>query len=112
MHALAAEVVAEGGPSAPAWAFFTAISLALIAILGQQLQAKRAANIAKNEAADAKTQATQANENAAEAAQNTAGISNGFAKTVGGKLDRILSKQDALEQSLREHIEWHLENRE
>jgi hypothetical protein len=100
---LAAELVSPGGPSAPVWAFFTAITLAILGIIGQQVSAKRAANEAKIEAA-------KAAKNSRQASENTANLSNGFAGNVDSKLNRILGKQDDMERAFREHLEWHLDN--
>jgi len=102
MEIIAADLVAPGGPSAPVWAFLTAIGLGILGIIGQQISAKRAANEAKIKAAEAAV-------NAKAASENTANISNGFAGNVDSKLNRILGKQEQLEVSFREHLEWHLE---
>lgn len=99
----AAELVAAGGPSAPVWAFFTAISLGIIGLIAQQLAAKKAAN-------EAKIEASKSAESAATAAANTSNISNGFAGKVDRKLDRIIREQDSLSNAFREHLEWHLNN--
>lgn len=103
MQYLATEIVAPGGPSAPVWAFFTAISLALIGVLAQQISAKRTAN-------DAKIEAAKAAKNSQKAQANTEALSNGFAESVGTKLDRIQRSQDSLGKAFREHLEWHLDN--
>lgn len=97
---LAAELVAAGGPSAPVWAFLTAISVGILALIGQQLSAKRAANEAKVKAAEAATSAKKAE-------ANTANISNGFASDVDRDLKAILKIQTDLERSFRGHLEWH-----
>lgn len=98
---IAEELVAPGGPSAPVWAFLTAITVALLGVIAQQISAKRAANEAKMEAA-------KAAKNSQKAQENTAGISNGFAGSVGRKLDRIITNQDSLETAFRDHLEWHV----
>jgi len=105
----AEELVAPGGPSAPVWAFFTAISLALIGVLAQQLKARFDLKAARNEA-------SKAHESAQAAQKNTASISNGFAGRVDRKLDDIGSAQESLlslvasvDERLSHHLEWHLE---
>lgn len=99
------DIVAPGGPSAPVWAFFTAISLALIAVIGQQISARRQAH-------DAKIEATKAAKNAKAAQENTASLSNGFASRVDRKLDAIITEQDSQGDALRKHLEWHLNRKE
>lgn len=91
-----APAVAPGGPSAPAWAFFTAISLALIAIVPLVI----------NSFLNSK----QARISADQAAKNTQAVSNGFAGTVTKKLDDILKEQSELRKDHSEHLEWHLNN--
>lgn len=100
---LADGLVASGGPSAPVWAFFTAISVALLAVIGQQISARKAAN-------EAKIASAKAAENSLAAKENTANISNGFAGSVGNKLDRIISEQIKLSDAFRDHLEWHVNN--
>lgn len=108
---VASELVASGGPSAPVWAFFTAISLALIAILGQQLKARTDLRKTRDEA-------SKASESAAAAQENTVNVSNGFVGRMDRKLDRIeeavadtnASLQDT-QRALREHLDWHLRER-
>jgi len=97
-----ADLIANGGPSAPVWAFFTAISLALIGVIAQQIAAKRAAN-------DAKIEAAKAAQNSEKAQKNTENLANGFASSVGRKLDKILTEQSELAKAFREHLEWHLD---
>lgn len=97
----AEELVTSGGPTAPVWAFFTAISLALIGIFSQQIAAKRAAKEAQIKAAEAAKDSRLAQE-------NTSNISNGFAGNVDAKLNRIIDKQDETHAALRKHLEWHL----
>jgi hypothetical protein len=99
---LVEEMVSPGGPSGPVWAFFTAISLALIGVLGQQIAARHEAKAAKHEA-------SKANENAAKAAQNTTNISNGFVGRMDRKLDCLQQSADETQKALREHLAWHLE---
>jgi len=89
------QLVHEGGPSAPAWAFFTAISLGILTLIGQQLSARKRID----EAAD----------NADIAVHNTSNVSNGFVARVDDKLNRIMATQDDMSKALRDHLEWHLE---
>jgi len=95
------DIVAPGGPSAPVWAFLTAISLGIIALIQQQLSAKKAAN-------EAKVLASKAAENADKAQANTTSISNGFAGRMDSKLDSIIAEQNSQGNALRKHLEWHL----
>lgn len=91
-----ADVIADNGSNMVAmWSFLTAISLGLLALMGQQISAKR-------EAKAAHVEATKAQE-------NTANLSNGFASGVDSKLTRIIDKQDKLNDAFREHLEWHLD---
>jgi len=103
MFLVSEELVSPGGPSAPAWAFFTAITLALIGVYSQQIAARREAKATKQEAA-------QANENETIAKENTTNISNGFVDRVDFKLDDIRKAQSETNNALRKHLEWHLEN--
>lgn len=115
----AAELITDGGPSAPAWAFFSAISLALIAVLGQQLKARSDAK-ANREALERVERGTvQAVESATAAQENTTNVSNGFVGRMDRKLDRITDTVEdtrkalrETEQALREHLEWHLDQKE
>lgn len=58
----------------------------------------------KHKADDAKTASE-------EAVENTKNISNGFARDVGGKLDHIIDQQSSLETALRDHLQWHVEQK-
>lgn len=102
---LAAETVAPGGPSAPAWAFFTAITLASIGILAQQLKAH-------SDLKALKEQLKATRDEAKKAVENTANTSNGFANTVQTSLRRIEENQSKMNDAFREHLEWHLEKGE
>lgn len=99
---LAEELVTPGGPSAPAWAFFTAITLALIGILQQVITTKR-------EARQAKVIASETHKCAEEAASNTVNVSNGFTSRMDRKLDTIHVMVQETNDALRKHLEWHLE---
>lgn len=100
---LAEELVAAGGPSAPVWAFLTAISLGILAMIGQQITAKRTARETKDEAVKAHAASVKASE-------NTLPVSNGFVSRVDRKLDSIITEQNKQGNALREHLEWHLNN--
>ena len=114
-----ADLVTHNGPSAPAWAFFSAISLALIGVLAQQLKARSdikqqnaLIEAAKSEAQKAKNEAQKAGESASQAEANTANLSNGFASSVLAKLGRIEQLQQDSEKAIREHLKWHLDRSE
>jgi hypothetical protein len=102
MGYLAEEIVTPGGPSAPAWAFFTAITLALIGIFGQQIAARRTAKETKDEV-------TKAVESASAAQENTVNVSDGFAQRMDRKLDAITKQQHETNAALRRHLEWHID---
>jgi hypothetical protein len=55
-----------------------------------------------------KHKADDAKDASEKAVENTANISNGFAHNMGSKLDRILEQQSEMGTSLRDHLEWHL----
>lgn len=112
----AQELISPGGPSAPVWAFFTAISLAVIAVLGQQLKARSDMRQLKATSERVENEAIKAHESAAQATSNTQNVSNGFVSRVDRKLDRIQETADTTnlalrktEEALRKHLEWHLE---
>lgn len=112
----AQDLIAPGGPSAPVWAFLTGISLAVLAIISQQLKAKSDLKQMKMHSEVAQNEASKAHKSAAEAQQNTASIANGFASRVLGKLERIHETQQetdkairSIARSQREHLQWHLE---
>jgi len=87
------------------WTFLTAMSAGILAIIGAQVKARIDAKEAKDKAANAA-------DNAQQAVDNTKNIANGFVGTVYAKLDRIISKQDAQDEALRRHLEWHLNHKE
>ena len=99
---LANELVAPGGPSAPVWTFLIALTTGVLAIIGQQISSRRAANEAKIEAAKAAANSLQAKE-------NTTNISNGFVGRMDRKLDSIGTQITNLDTAFREHLEWHLD---
>lgn len=88
---LAEDLIAPGGPSAPVWAFFTAISLAIIGLFGQLIATKREARATRDEAIQAK--------------ENTINVSNGFTARMDRKLDSIMQWQ-------LDHQEYHLKQGE
>lgn len=98
---LATELINDNGISGVAAALFTALiggmATAIVGIF--QVKAK---------AIEAKARAIEAKEEAEQARLNTTNISNGFASNVDTKLDRIIEKQDKLDDALRNHLEWHL----
>lgn len=107
----AEDLISPGGPSAPVWAFLSVLVTAAFTTLGVLLKAKSDAHYARIEAKKAGDEAQKANESATQAQTNTANLSNGFASSVLGKLDRIHQSQQETEKALREHLQWHL-NRE
>lgn len=56
-----------------------------------------------------KHKASEAKEASEKAVANTKNVSNGFARNVDSKLNRIIKQQDSLEESLRDHLQWHVE---
>jgi hypothetical protein len=98
------ELISENGISVIAAAFFTALFAAVSAI-GVQIVKNR------GEVRDLRDVTVEAAEHAENAEKNTVNVSNGFARKVDTKLDQIIRKQDELEGSIREHLEWHLNNK-
>jgi hypothetical protein len=107
---IAEGLISPGGPSAPVWAFLSAITLAVLAIIGQQLKAKSDLRQLREQSEMAQSEATKAHKSAEKAQANTANISNGFASSVLGKLERIELSQQKTEEGFRNHLQWHLEN--
>lgn len=110
------ELVTSGGPTGPAWAFFTAMSLALVGVLAQQLKARSDLKQLKATSERVEDEAIKAHESAAQAQENTTNVSNGFVGRMDRKFDRLFDavqeirrSQTETEKALREHIEWHLE---
>lgn len=115
---LAEEIVAPGGPSAPAWAFFTAMTLALLGIIGQQLSARSQLRQLKADSEATRNDASKASASATAAQANTNNVSNGFVARMDTKLDRIQDTQQATNEDIRKvstalnrHLEWHLSER-
>jgi hypothetical protein len=103
------ELVTPGGPSAPAWAFFTAITLAIIGVLAQQLKAHSDLKQLKAQAETIQHEASKANESAIQARENTVNLSNGFVSRMDRKLDSIQATANETSEALRDHLAWHLE---
>jgi len=102
-----ADLLKEGGMSAPAWAFFTAILLALIALLKESIQARHAATAAKKAASEASDQID-------EVRKLSEPTGNGFAeKVLKGQEDIVLRLkrlevgQDAHAGTLMAHLLEH-----
>jgi hypothetical protein len=103
-------------PSAPAWAFFTAISLGIIGILAQQLKAFSDVKQLKAQSEAVRSEASKAHKSAAKAEENTKNVSNGFVDRMDSKLDILTGSQEALlslvtsvDDRLSQHLHWHLE---
>src|SRR5215471_18048356 len=103
-------------PSAPAWAFFTAITIGIIGLIAQQLKARSDLKAIRAQTGDAKYEASKAHQSAVTAAKNTTNVGNGFAGRMDRKLDEIAGGQEALfslvtavDQRLSQHLQWHLE---
>jgi len=118
MSIAAGELIAPGGPSLPVWSFLTAISLALIGVLAQQLKARSDLKQIKAQAETATDEASKARQSASKAEANTINVSNGFVSRMDRKLDSITASQQTLieaqrktDHALREHLEWHLSQR-
>lgn len=94
-----------------AWAFFSAITVALIGVLGTQLKSRSDVKRVTALSERTKDAATKAAESANAAKANTANVSNGFASAVLGRLDRIHAQQLKTDEALRKHLEWHLDQR-
>ncbi len=115
---MADQIVNGNGTSSIALAFFSimipllvAIATGIFKLLGQNREAKYAAD----KAAD---KASVAADNSKKAADNTRSVSNGFAGDVVRKLDhiietqdRIIERQNGFDESLREHLSWHLDTK-
>lgn len=106
----------EIGPSAPAWAFFTAISLGIIGILAQQLKAFSDVKQLKAQSEAVRSEASKAHKSAAAAEENTKNVSNGFVDRMDSKLDILTGSQEALfslvtsvDDRLSHHLQWHIE---
>lgn len=72
-----------------AWGFFTADSIALIAVIGQQLDARRKINRTTNKVEEVSDKADVAAVAAKLAADNTRNVSNGFAIGVRSDLKEL-----------------------
>jgi hypothetical protein len=110
-YAAEADIVTNGGPSAPAWAFFTALTVGVLALITQQLNARSELRRIRTQTERTTSEASKAAKSAVQAEKNTqelSGLSNGFAGRVDNKLDEILRVQQATEDALRDHLQWHL----
>jgi hypothetical protein len=56
-----------------------------------------------------KHRAEDAQDAAQKAVENTKNVSNGFAGSVGSKLDQIIQGQVDVRNRLEKHLEWHLD---
>jgi hypothetical protein len=101
---LVQEIVNDNGILVVAGAFFTALFGAVSAI-GVALVRNRQAT------EDLKSVTIQAAECAEQAQVNTIGVSNGFVGRMDSKLNQIIANQDGLEKAIRDHLDWHLNNR-
>jgi gas vesicle protein len=106
---LADELVAPGGPSAPVWAFFTALIGGVIALLSAQIKAK-------NDASQLREEIRKTRESTEKAEKNTRNVSNGFAGRVDSNFETLISAQEKttdnlgkLQAAFQKHLEWHLE---
>lgn len=104
-----ADLISQNGPSAPAWAFFTALTSGVLLLIGQQLKVHSEVKRGNAEAEEAKSEAHKAAESATKAQKNTANLANGFAGRVDAKLDQIIVAQRDTDKALREHLKWHLD---
>ncbi len=102
---LSADLINTNGISQIALAFFTA----LFGMVGWLIKIRYDE---RKEIRDAKEQAKIAAESAGGVAANTKNVSDGFAGTVLGGLRRIDERLDTLEEAQREHLQWHLHQKE
>jgi hypothetical protein len=105
---LAGELINDNGTSSVAFAFFTALLATTSATIIGIIKVRQDAKEAKDNALEASTAAKKAQ-------TNTTNVSNGFASSVGGKLDSLIDGQiqirravDDQADALRKHLEWHL----
>jgi len=105
----APELINDNGISAIALTFFTALFGAVATVLVQVIKSKNAAREAAEKADEAQAKAEAAR-------KNTVNVSNGFAGGVDKKLtflvdevSRLRDAVDRTEQSVRKHLEYHLE---
>lgn len=107
---IAESLINDSGISSTALTLF-AIIIGGLATAGVGIYKVRA------EQREAKVAAEEAKDAAIQAAKNTVNVSNGFASSVGGKLDRIVTltlvnteKINDIGTGLREHLQWHMDN--
>lgn len=103
MHYLANDLINDNSISGVAFAFFSAITAGVSAIVVAVLQLKSKASEAKSAALEAKAEAEQAK-------LNTTNISNGFAGDMGRKLDRITELTLENNRTILQHLSWHTNN--
>lgn len=106
---LSADLINTNGISQIALAFFTALFGMIGWLIKLRYDERKELRDARKAVEEARKEAKTAAENAAEASSNTRNVSNGFARNVLGKLERIDEKVDALSDAIRDHLEWHLE---
>lgn len=98
--------------STVAFAFFTALTGGIATVIVQSIKSKQAIREAALKANEAATKAE-------EARKNTVNVSNGFAGGVDTKLthliaalSRLQTTSDQTQESVRGHLEWHLNQKE
>ncbi len=92
------DMLKDGGLSAPAWAFFSAICLALIALLREMALARKKVD--------------KVAETAAQAVTNTASVANGFVRRQEANFDTLFgmfADQDRSIHKLSSRLEDHIE---
>lgn len=99
-----AEVVNDNSISAYSIALFGTMLTAISATIVGIYQVRHRTDETKTVALEAKAEAQKAK-------SNTENISNGFASNVDRKLNRIIEQQLSTDNALREHLEWHLSER-
>lgn len=99
---LSAELINDNGTSSVAFAFFTALLGAVTTIIGLLLKTKSEAREAAQKADEARVEATKAKE-------NTVNVSNGFASGVDKRLEVIVTTLQGIDEAMRDHLQWHLE---
>ena len=107
---LAELINAEGGIAPVTLGLLTTI-IGVVGIIAKGVfDARAKVEEVRKQAQKATESADKATESADKAFANTAPISNGFADSVLRKLDRIDGRMEALDSSVRQHLEWHVNN--
>lgn len=108
----AGEFLNDNSISTTAFAFFTALVGGIVTVIVQGMKNKQAAR-------EAALNANEAAKKAEEARKNTVNVSNGFVGGLDKKLEhiataisRIQASTDRTEESMRGHLEWHLDQKE